>query len=500
MDSVSGFRAPFLVGGQTCVSARGQQTAPAETLQLELALDGWSDTRSTGEKNLESLQQLKAVAGRNSGSVEGQFAQAAVKSVQGIDDQQLVEAATSTALAMLEGGITGPAGAAICKLGYAINNQPNADFSTDRAAVSQSLLEDMVANGWCAGLETTQRLLESPAISDRTKQSLATSGFLSGLNAAEASVSAETLQVFTALNAGISTRLLNTVDNARAKEIVARESVAAYSIGLGQEPPGQVNDAVEQRLKRELLALLEQAPDGAGLLARYQRHDELTPRSAEGPAGQSDTVKPSSVLMQKYRAAFDTAPPAAGPVRVHTQMGDIGQVKADGIIANITSVGSGVDPGIRQQTGVNQFLQQAAERRPLYDGDTVVAAQRQAHQGAFQNVVFVVDDAEKPLREVVLAGLKAADAAGLESASLPAMRTGFYLGVKEATLAETMQEMAAGLREFQETNPSHLKEVTFVVNQDAAVKAALDQALAALPPVQAEAAPEPRPLPRSSRS
>ena len=234
------------------------------------------ETMSTQDKNLDSLQLLNQVAESFSGSVEAKVAQAAVKSVQGIQSERLVEAATNTALAMLEGGITGAAGAAICKLGHAFNNRATAVINSDEAVtISKSLARDAVTAGCGAGLEVTQRLLESPDIHDRTKQVIATNGFFYAGVSNLAERSPEALRAFTALDAGISTRLLNHVDNRWGQANVNKESSAAYAIGLGQEPGAPPSEALEHQLKAKLVAQLEQSPDAAGLLSRYRRNEDL---------------------------------------------------------------------------------------------------------------------------------------------------------------------------------------------------------------------------------
>src|SRR3990167_1163934 len=105
--------------------------------------------------------------------------------------------------------------------------------------------------------------------------------------------------------------------------------------------------------------------------------------------------------------------------------GDIARVKADALITAINSGGAwfgGIDGVISRAAG-DLFHAQAGAAMPLTDGQTVVAhSNGRAHKGAFTNVVFVVDDLRRPLREVVQSGLRAAADAGAQSVSLPTIR------------------------------------------------------------------------------
>jgi O-acetyl-ADP-ribose deacetylase (regulator of RNase III) len=116
---------------------------------------------------------------------------------------------------------------------------------------------------------------------------------------------------------------------------------------------------------------------------------------------------------------------------------------------------------------------------PLADGQVVVARSNgHAHDGAFTNVVFVVDDLERPLREVVYNGLKAASDAGFKSVSLPTIRMGVMLEIVEKSVNEAVAEMAKGIQKFLAAESNMLKNITFVVYNDPKTKALLQKALA----------------------
>lgn len=170
-------------------------------------------------------------------------------------------------------------------------------------------------------------------------------------------------------------------------------------------------------------------------------------------------------------------------VRVLALSGDIARVKADALITAINSSGvwlGGIDGVIGRVAG-DLFHAQAAALKPLQDGQTIVARSGQhAHSGAFTNVVFVVDDLEKPLRTIVHNGLKAASDAGFKTVTLPTIRMGMMLGEVEKSADEAVREMAAGVSEFLTGNPeTPLKTIAFVVYNDATTQDLLWGALKA---------------------
>ena len=133
----------------------------------------------------------------------------------------------------------------------------------------------------------------------------------------------------------------------------------------------------------------------------------------------------------------------------------------------------GVDGVITRAAGY-LFHQQAEKAMPLQDGQTVVARSNgHAHRGAFTNVVFVVDDLQRSIAEVVFAGLEAADKAGFVSVTLPTIRMGVMLGVVEKSAEEAVVGMGVAVRNFLKRNPVSVKSITFVVYNDPRVQSLL---------------------------
>jgi O-acetyl-ADP-ribose deacetylase (regulator of RNase III) len=151
---------------------------------------------------------------------------------------------------------------------------------------------------------------------------------------------------------------------------------------------------------------------------------------------------------------------------VRVRGGDIASVDADALITAINSAGmwfGGID-GVIQRAAGNMFHGQATGR-DLVDGTAFAVTATGPHDGKFQNVVFVVDDLQQPLHDIVMAGLKAADEAGYKSVTLPTIRMGVMLGVVEKSVQEAFREMRMGVKTAQR-ELKNLETVTFVVYGD----------------------------------
>jgi len=159
--------------------------------------------------------------------------------------------------------------------------------------------------------------------------------------------------------------------------------------------------------------------------------------------------------------------------KVQVVGGDIARQDTDAIMTAINSAGAwfgGID-GVIQRAAGNHFHKQAASASPLEDGQTVVAKGKPGC--SIKNVVFVVDDLQRPLSEIVQAGLIAADEAGYRSVAVPTIRMGVMLGQVEKTDDEAYDQMHQGVQNFLSSGPECLEEIRFVVYDDTEMEAAL---------------------------
>ncbi|KKU52715.1 MAG: hypothetical protein UX72_C0003G0096 [Parcubacteria group bacterium GW2011_GWA2_47_10] len=103
---------------------------------------------------------------------------------------------------------------------------------------------------------------------------------------------------------------------------------------------------------------------------------------------------------------------------------------------------------------------------PLVDGKAIVAKGR-PHRGRFENEVFVIDDLGLPLEQIVTAGLKAAEATGLSTLTVPTLRMGVMAGARE-TKAQAAVAIARAIKDFvaQQGPESSVREISVVTFRD----------------------------------
>lgn len=159
--------------------------------------------------------------------------------------------------------------------------------------------------------------------------------------------------------------------------------------------------------------------------------------------------------------------------------GDIAKIPSHAIITAINSDGAwygGID-GVLKRAAGNHFHDQADALMPLSDGQTIVASGNGTSQ--FQNVIFVVDDLQQPLGNIVFNGLLAASNAGFASVTLPAIRTGVMLGRFERTKQAAVFAIGEGVRRFIQSGGD--LDITFVVYSDRETQDLLNSTLLQLP-------------------
>jgi|SRR5579884_2107044 len=159
-------------------------------------------------------------------------------------------------------------------------------------------------------------------------------------------------------------------------------------------------------------------------------------------------------------------------VTITVQPGNIVQEPAEGLMTLINSSGlwfGGVDRAIRAVAG-KSFHQIAAQQMPrqVQQGAVIFAdGSSIQHRGAFHHVIFVIDDLQLPLQELVKAGLREVYARNLGSVSLPMMRTGVMKGMVEKTQEEVVGQMAEAIKQMADAYPDKSLEIRIVIYADA---------------------------------
>lgn len=158
--------------------------------------------------------------------------------------------------------------------------------------------------------------------------------------------------------------------------------------------------------------------------------------------------------------------------------GDITQMPADALITAINSQGwwfGGVDGAIQRVAG-DLFHRQV--QLPVQDGDVVCATLSREIPCPFRHVVFVVDDLKQSLQNIVLAGLREAEAQQLAEITLPVMRTGVMAGARE-TKDQALQALVDTIVQFKAEKPTAIKRLRVVVYNDDTTYTELRNMLAA---------------------
>jgi len=162
--------------------------------------------------------------------------------------------------------------------------------------------------------------------------------------------------------------------------------------------------------------------------------------------------------------------------QVQVNSGDIARFPADALITAINSGGmwaGGIDGVIVRNAG-DSFHKQAAAAMPLSHGQVVIAKGNGGNRAAFKDVVFVVDDLQGRLSDIVYNGLVGASKAGYTAVALPTIRMGVMLGVVEKSTEEAVNEMVDAVRRFNADNPqTSIETITFVVYNDKATQSLL---------------------------
>lgn len=159
--------------------------------------------------------------------------------------------------------------------------------------------------------------------------------------------------------------------------------------------------------------------------------------------------------------------------------GDITKMKSDALVTAINSGGlwfGGIDSAIQRVVG-NMYHAQAAAKMPLKNLQTVIAGGNGASRAAFRDVVFVVDDLQSPLNEVVYAGLQASNNEGYKMITVPTIRMGVMNGVVEKTPEEAIAKMTLGVHDFLNdyARKTSLENLNFVVYNDTRLARQLEE-------------------------
>jgi O-acetyl-ADP-ribose deacetylase (regulator of RNase III) len=150
--------------------------------------------------------------------------------------------------------------------------------------------------------------------------------------------------------------------------------------------------------------------------------------------------------------------------RINLINGDIVDVKAQVLITAINPTGwwdGAIDNVIMKAAG-GMFHGQAQQELPLHDGQLIYARQTGPHQGAFDDVLFVVDNLKIKAYSVVTNVLRAAAYREIKTVSLTPLRTG-NMADKAEPRSEALSMFALAVRDFVDDETLSLDEINVVV-------------------------------------
>lgn len=171
-------------------------------------------------------------------------------------------------------------------------------------------------------------------------------------------------------------------------------------------------------------------------------------------------------------------------VEVKVGMGDITQVDCNAIVTLVNSEGAwygGVDRAIYHAAGdyYHNQVRSALDAVGLKHGNVIVAHGNKGPRNHFDHVIFVVDDIEGPVGDLLTLALEKAKERGFKKICIPALRTGVAMGIyKDEPNAETtIHAIAKALDYFVVANPYLEMTINFVVYNDPEIETLLSRAI-----------------------
>lgn len=145
-------------------------------------------------------------------------------------------------------------------------------------------------------------------------------------------------------------------------------------------------------------------------------------------------------------------------VNVIVQQGNPLQVLSDAVIVFVSPTGpwlSAVDQAIRSKHGSN-LHDQLAEQMPLQDSDAVFTQATLPSTALADAVLFIVDDETRPLGQLVLEGLRAADRKKLKWITLGFPATRLRASLYQPHGQHFMDEVRTAVQVFVDQEPEHV--------------------------------------------
>ena len=145
-------------------------------------------------------------------------------------------------------------------------------------------------------------------------------------------------------------------------------------------------------------------------------------------------------------------------VNVIVQQGNPLKVLSDAVITFVSPTGpwlSAVDQAIRSKHGPD-LHDQLTEQMPLQDSDAVLTRATSPPAALADAVLFIVDDETRPLGQLVLEGLRAADRKELKWVTLGFPATRLRASLYHPLGPHFMNDVHAAIQTFIDQEPEHI--------------------------------------------
>lgn len=164
-------------------------------------------------------------------------------------------------------------------------------------------------------------------------------------------------------------------------------------------------------------------------------------------------------------------------MQIHVIDGDITAVRADALMTTYHNVSwrNAIDEEI-DRVAKDQYHIQV---RYIFGVDPETISLRaqnvELHSGLFRDVIFVIDDHKRPLKDLILSGLDRATIANCMTITMPPIRLDSTMQGMLGTQDEKIQDIVDALKEHAEYSP--IRSVNIVIRDDPDLSARFRRAL-----------------------
>lgn len=114
----------------------------------------------------------------------------------------------------------------------------------------------------------------------------------------------------------------------------------------------------------------------------------------------------------------------------------------------------------------NQAIEFLTQNTKASDYQTIIAKGREEHGGSFRNVIFVIDNLDTSLDQILLSALEQAEKEGYRTVALNLLRLGEKLGSYEQTVTGSILGIHEGVNKFRRKFKTSNMNIYIVVSRN----------------------------------